>query len=174
MVAKPIEVFFTRQSRPEEFREQGDELGGVVRAAAAGAGRERLALIADWLQAEVERLGVDVQLGRSAKVTAADAMRGDTDPFAETDVDHVVLATGSLPGTVTYKTTKTAVVHDALTVLEALRSGDGDGGLPPGPIAVWDPIGGPVGISIAEALVAAGREVTLISPDLIVGTRVRL
>ena len=150
--------------------EQGDELGGVVRAAAAGAGRERLALIADWLQAEVERLGVTVELGRAARVTAADAMRGTTDPFAEVDADHVVLATGSLPGTPTYKTTKTAVVHDALTVLQALRAGDGDGGLPPGPIAVWDPIGGPVGVSIAESLVAAGREVTLVSPDLIIGT----
>lgn len=34
---------------------------------------------------------------------------------------------------------------------------------------VWDPIGGPVAVSIAERLAAAGRSVTLVTPDNIVG-----
>jgi 2,4-dienoyl-CoA reductase (NADPH2) len=150
--------------------ERGDELGGVVRDAAAGAGRKRLTLVADWLVAETGRLGVRVELGREARVTAADAMAGHHDPFAEADADHVVLATGSRPGARSYRVTRSAAVCDALDVLRAVRAGDPDGGLPPGPIAVWDPIGGPIGVSVAEVLVAAGREVSLVTPDLIVGT----
>ncbi|MEZ5145200.1 MAG: mycofactocin system FadH/OYE family oxidoreductase 1 [Acidimicrobiales bacterium] len=150
--------------------EQSHQLGGAVRDAAAAAGRERLTVVADWLVAETARLGVHVELDRPARVTAADAMRGATDPFAGQGYDHVVLATGSLTGPATYKVTKTAVVADARTVLAAVRAGDPDGGLPSGPVAVWDPIGGPIGVSIAETLVAAGREVALVTPDLIVGT----
>jgi 2,4-dienoyl-CoA reductase (NADPH2) len=41
--------------------------------------------------------------------------------------------------------------------------------LPDGPVAVWDPIGGPVGVSVAESLVASGRHVVLLTPDLIAG-----
>src|SRR5262249_40961488 len=41
--------------------------------------------------------------------------------------------------------------------------------LPEGSVAVWDPIGGPIGISVAEALRAQGRDVHLVTPDLIAG-----
>jgi len=41
--------------------------------------------------------------------------------------------------------------------------------LPDGPVAVWDPIGGPIAISVAESLRAGGREVHLVTPDLIAG-----
>lgn len=40
MVAKPIEVFFARQSRPEEFREQGDERLINAYAEVMGEGRD--------------------------------------------------------------------------------------------------------------------------------------
>jgi hypothetical protein len=36
-------------------------------------------------------------------------------------------------------------------------------------VAVWDPIGGPIGISVAESLREAGRDVHLVTPDLIAG-----
>jgi hypothetical protein len=41
--------------------------------------------------------------------------------------------------------------------------------LPDGPVAVWDPIGGPIAISVAELLRSQGREVALVTPDLIPG-----
>ncbi|SET88552.1 mycofactocin system FadH/OYE family oxidoreductase 1 [Geodermatophilus poikilotrophus] len=43
--------------------------------------------------------------------------------------------------------------------------------LPPGPVVVHDPVGGPVGVGVAELLAAAGREVTLVTPDAVVGER---
>ena len=41
--------------------DRADEPGGMVRVAAQGAGRHQLAAIADWLTAECERLGVDLR-----------------------------------------------------------------------------------------------------------------
>jgi len=43
--------------------------------------------------------------------------------------------------------------------------------LPPGPVVVSDPVGGPVGVGVAELLAAAGWEVTLVTPDEVVGAR---
>ncbi|SHN88784.1 mycofactocin system FadH/OYE family oxidoreductase 1 [Geodermatophilus obscurus] len=42
---------------------------------------------------------------------------------------------------------------------------------PPGPVVVHDPVGGPVGVGVAELLARAGREVTLVTPDAVVGER---
>jgi len=64
---------------------------------------------------------------------------------------------GSTPGT-------------AAEVLDARRRGSLDDVVPTGPVVVWDPIGGPIAVSVAEGLVADGREVALVTPDLIVGT----
>ncbi|MGY1590705.1 mycofactocin system FadH/OYE family oxidoreductase 1 [Geodermatophilus sp. SYSU D00708] len=44
-------------------------------------------------------------------------------------------------------------------------------GLPPGPVVVHDPAGGPVGAGVAELLAGAGREVTVVTPDEVVGVR---
>ena len=49
-----------------------------------------------------------------------------------------------------------------------------EGGWPDGPVAVWDPLGGPVGVSIAESLAGAGRSVTLVTPDWVAGTQLSL
>jgi 2,4-dienoyl-CoA reductase (NADPH2) len=42
--------------------------------------------------------------------------------------------------------------------------------LPEGPVVVDDPVGGPVGVGVAEWLAGAGRQVTLVSPDPVAGT----
>jgi len=39
-----------------------------------------------------------------------------------------------------------------------------------GPVVVDDPVGGPIGISIAEALAAAGRDTSIVAPDPVAGT----
>lgn len=68
---------------------------------------------------------------------------------------RVVLATGSQPGERSYEVTSTA---------EVIPAGELDGGAPrgpePGPVAIWDPIGGPIAVSIAELLVGRGGPCT--------------
>ncbi|HET9608413.1 MAG TPA: mycofactocin system FadH/OYE family oxidoreductase 1 [Acidimicrobiales bacterium] len=136
--------------------ERGDRLGGAVPVAAAGAGRERLVALTDWLAAECDRLGVKVETGREVTVDDVTA--------ATTAGTHVVLCTGSSPGRRDYEVAAGATV---LTAAEAL----GGGAAPPpdGPALVWDPIGGPIGISVAERLRGEGHEVALLTPDLIAG-----
>ncbi len=43
------------------------------------------------------------------------------------------------------------------------------GEAPPSPVLVWDPIGGPIGVGTAELLACIGSEVTLVTPDFVVG-----
>ena len=122
--------------------------GGMVPVAAAATGRARLASIAAWLAAECTRLGVVFRVDRVTESDIA-AFRGD-----------VVLCTGSRPGRPTYAVD--GVVVDAAAYL-------GGAPLPDGPVAVWAPVGGPIGVSVAETLRGDGREVALVTPDLIAG-----
>jgi 2,4-dienoyl-CoA reductase (NADPH2) len=146
-----------------ELLERTDELGGVLRAAAAGAGRERFDLFVDWLVAECRRLGVVIETGRDV---TPDELADETRP--------VVVCTGGRDGEVGYEVAEGAIRRTALDVLATHRSGDATAGLPEGPIAVWDPVGGTWAISVAELLAHAGRAVTLITPDLIAGNQLGL
>jgi 2,4-dienoyl-CoA reductase (NADPH2) len=138
------------RGHPVTVHERGARPGGAVRTAAAGAGRERLALVADWLEAECRRLGVEIRTGE-------ELASGDV-----ADGSMVVVATGGRRGASSYRASAAAVVPSAADVLDGAQ-------LPDGPVLVWDPIGGPVGISVAERLRAEGRDVTLATPDNIVG-----
>jgi mycofactocin system FadH/OYE family oxidoreductase 1 len=136
-------------------------LGGALRAAAAGPGRDRMALLAEWLEAECRRLGVQLETGTEITATDLDAARA---AGAE-----IILATGSRP----VRRFDPAVSIDALRVLRADREAglpDGPGGLPDGPVVVHDPVGGPVGAAVAEWLAAAGRRIAIVTPDQVVGT----
>jgi mycofactocin system FadH/OYE family oxidoreductase 1 len=141
--------------------ERMDRLGGALRVAAAGPGRERLGLLAGWLEAECRRLGVALELGYEA--TQADVEGADA----------VVLATGSRPAELPFPVDDDACVVTALTILGGNGNGNGNGegdcgGLSDGAVAVWDPIGGPIGVAVAE-LLARERPVVFITHDLIVG-----
>lgn len=132
--------------------ERSGTLGGMVRVAAAGAGRERLALVVDWLESECRRLGVHVV----AEPPGPDASGA------------VIWATGGQDAPPSYPVGAGAVRLSAAQYLAGAE-------LPPdGPIAVWDPIGGPIAVSVAERLAAAGRQTVLITPDFIVGTMLSL
>ena len=145
-------------------REWATEAGGMVRVAAAGAGRDRLEVVADWLVAECTRLGVVIETG--AEVTASDVAA------AEAAGTRVVLCTGSVAGDRTYDVVDDAESVTADALLAAARSGRVADLVPPGPVVIWDPIGGPIAVSVAELLVGADgvASVTLVTPDLIVGT----
>jgi 2,4-dienoyl-CoA reductase (NADPH2) len=137
--------------------ERGDRVGGALRAAAVGAGRERLARLTDWLEAECRRLGVRIDTGTEIGPEELASTRAK-------GVD-VLLATGSLP----VRRFDSGVAIDALTALAG-----GDGALPDGPVVVHDPVGGPIAVGVAEWLAAAGRQVTIVTPDQVVGTQLSL
>ena len=139
--------------------ERSGSLGGVVRSAARGEQRARLAVLADHLESECRRLGVTVMLDTDVGDADLDRMRADG--------CAVVVATGGVAGTLPFTVGPGAVVIDALTALDGAD-------LPDGPVVVWDPIGGPVAISVAERLAGVGRTVTLVTPDMLVGEKLAL
>jgi 2,4-dienoyl-CoA reductase (NADPH2) len=106
-------------------------------AARVGPGRP----LVEWLLGELDRLGVPIETGVSSIDTAAGEV--------------LVAATGSRPGERSYSIAPDALVLD---VLDAVP--------PEGPIAVWDPIGGPIAVALAERL---GRRAVLVTPDQLAG-----
>ena len=146
--------------------DRNSAVGGVLPYAARGAGRDRLALAVDWLERECIRLGVAIRLGVSIDAASLETLRNET---------TVVLATGANHGTLPFTIESAAYVRHGVDVL-ALD--DPALALPAGPIVVWDPIGGPLALSIAELLAANAirREagVILVTPDLLVGEKLSL
>ncbi len=121
--------------------ERDDRLGGI--AGVAGPARP----FVDWLIAECERLGVQVQLG--------------TDGRSVADGRHVVQATGGTAGRREYDIGEGAVVLDVADLRRGLAS------LPDeGTVALFDPIGGPIAVALAEEL---GDRAVLLTQDNIAG-----
>jgi mycofactocin system FadH/OYE family oxidoreductase 1 len=144
-----------------EVAERTPAVGGALRAGAVGPGRERLALLTDWLESECRRLSVTIAL--DAEVTPADVDR------AMIEGRDVILATGAQASPLDIPVDGSTIVLDAA----ALLAGDLDL-VPSGPVVVQDPIGGPIGVGIAEWLAGSGHEVALVTPDQIAGTLLSL
>jgi mycofactocin system FadH/OYE family oxidoreductase 1 len=141
--------------------DRAEHTGGAVRIAAAAAGRERLAALVDWLDAECRRAGVSIETGVEADAGYLDR--------AAAAGERIVLCTGGQTGARAYTLESESVSAAGSAVLGADELLAGHQALPEGPVCIWDPVGGPVGISVAETLAAAGIEVTLVTPDLLVG-----
>ncbi len=141
--------------------ERTDRVGGALRAASVGPGRERLGDLVAWLEAECARLGVTVDTGTEVTVDDLEAARSTG--------TAVVLATGGRPA-------PSEVPDDgSVPVVDAARALARDPeGLPDGPVVVHDTVGGPVGVGVAEWLAASGREVALVTGDPIAGTLLSL
>ena len=123
--------------------ERRDRTGGV--AAVAGPGGPLVA----WLEAECRRLGAEIAL-------ATPHARGAASP----DDRLWVFCTGGRPGARTYEIGPGAIVVDVVDYYEGAA-------LPAeGPVAVHDPIGGPIAVAVAERL---GARAVLVTPDLIAG-----
>jgi 2,4-dienoyl-CoA reductase (NADPH2) len=119
----------------------------------------------DWWRRELQRLDVTVSLGH--EVTAAEmdsALAGGV---------HVVLATGSVPGPRDYRIEPDAHVVEAADLLTLVNAGALHR-LPEGRAVVFDPIGGPVGVGIAELLAANGRPAAIVTQDQIAGTQLAI
>jgi hypothetical protein len=147
-----------------ELVEGADRLGGTLRLAALVGGRARLGRFADWLEAEVRRLGVRVRTDRRVGAGEVEAaVRGGR---------LVLLATGSLAGPRRYTVGPGVDVVEVVDLLERLRRGRPlDDGLAEGPVAVFDPVGDAVGVGVAEQLAAHGRPTSIISQDPVIGTQ---
>jgi mycofactocin system FadH/OYE family oxidoreductase 1 len=131
--------------------ERAGTLGGSLPVVAALPGRRRFADLAAWLAAECARLGVAVELG--TEVSAADVGTGP-----------VVVATGGRSRPPGFDVADGARVLTAAAVLAGAP-------LPEGAVVVHDPVGGPIGVGVAELLAAAGRAVAVVTPDEVVGSR---
>ena len=135
--------------------EASGQFGGAMRTAAKGPGWSRLDLLADWLVDECRHEGVElVTEHRVDGAAISDTADGAT---------HVIVATGGHPGTAGYEIAEASMLRHAVDVL------DDPSVLPDGEVLIWDPIGGPIGVSVAELLVAQGRRVHLATQDNIVG-----
>ncbi len=122
--------------------ERDARLGGI--AATAGPG----APFVEWLVRECDRLGVQVSL--STEATDTSSLEGT-----------VVQATGAGPGRRDYEIEPDAVVLDIVDVRRGVTP------LPEsGAVALFDPIGGPIAVAVAEEL---GERAVLITQDQIAG-----
>lgn len=127
--------------------ERRTAVGGL--AAVAGPNTR----LVDWLAAECHRLGVVIETGVTIET-------GGDDPVLDPEA-VIVQATGSQPGRREYTVEGSTPVIDVAT----LRRGEVT--LPEtGTIVVLDPIGGPIGVAVAEEL---GGRAVLVTPDHIAG-----
>jgi len=153
------------RGHPVRLVERGPALGGMLATAALVHGRQRLGAAVDWWQRELRRLDVAVALRH--EVTAAEV------DGALASGARVVLATGSVPGPREYHVTAGARVVEAADLIGLVDSGALDR-WPAGRAVVFDPVGGPVGVGVAEMLAAAGRPTSIVTQDQIAGTQLAL
>ncbi|MDO9174322.1 MAG: FAD-dependent oxidoreductase, partial [Actinomycetota bacterium] len=110
--------------------EHTDQLGGTA------ALLDHAAPFVEWLAEQCRSAGVSVELCADQSAATAD--------------DTLVQCTGGRPGTRSYTVEPGATVVDAVDAWQALVRGHGH--LPAGPIALFDPIGGPIAVRLAEQL----------------------
>jgi 2,4-dienoyl-CoA reductase (NADPH2) len=135
--------------------ERDQILGGMVRVAARAPGRERLAALVDWLESECRRSGVRIETGHEVTLEEIDGHEGP-----------IVHCTGSRPGRRSFEVAAGAAIATAAEVFSAERQVAEP---PPSPVVVWDPIGGPIGVGVAELLATHGATVSIVTPDHVVG-----
>jgi hypothetical protein len=121
--------------------ERSDRIGGL--AAVAGPN----GALVEWWRGEHERLGTDIRLG--------------TDTWTVGDHATLLQATGSSPGHRPYDTTDDALVLDVAEVRRGVVQIPNEG-----TVVVFDPIGGPIAVALAEEL---GDRAVLVTQDNIAG-----
>ncbi len=153
------------RGHPVRLAERGPVLGGMLATAALVHGRQRLGVAVDWWRRELERLQVTVSTEHEVSASEMDDVlaRGM----------RVVLATGSVPGPRDYRIATGGRVLEAADLLTLMSSGGLDQ-LPAGRAVVFDPVGGPVGVGVAELLAANGRPTSIVTQDQIAGTQLAL
>jgi mycofactocin system FadH/OYE family oxidoreductase 1 len=126
--------------------EQSPSLGGVA------ALIPHAAPLVDWLARAVEDAGVRVQLSTQQIHAAADEV--------------VVQCTGATAGTVPFQLAEGAAVIDVLDAWRAVIHGADAPWPDTGAVVLFDPIGGPIAVALAEQL---GDRAVLVTQDQIAG-----
>ena len=121
--------------------ERDDHIGGLGRAAGPHGP------LIDWWEREHELLGTDIRL--------------ETDSWETDDRTVVIQATGSLPCPRPYEAAPDATVLDIADIRRGAGAVPSDG-----TIVLFDPIGGPIAVALAEEL---GARAVLITQDNIAG-----
>jgi 2,4-dienoyl-CoA reductase (NADPH2) len=130
-----------RRGHRVEVVERSARVGGL--AAVAGPNGP----LVEWLERENRRLGVTIRID---------------DEFAVPENGEVVVqCTGSLPGRRAYEVDADATVIDIADLRRGVASLPDDGD-----VVVFDPIGGPIGIALAEEL---GSRAIVVTQDHIAG-----
>lgn len=136
--------------------ERRERLGGAVHVASTGPGRPRFVHLTHWLEERCRHLGVEIRMGVEldrAGIAAA-AASGKT----------VVLATGGRPRPPAFTVSAPGRYTTAAAVLEGPEP-------EPRRAVVWDPVGGPVAVAVAEHLAARSHDVHYATEDAIAGSR---
>ena len=140
-----------------ELHEATRRLGGQVAIAASAPHRSDIGAITQWLVDEIERLGVTIRLSSMVEPDIVD----------EVDPDEVIVATGSTPRRDGFQlaTPVTPIPgHDLAHVYSSWDVfGFGGRAAVEGPCVVFDDTGTFEAISVADALLATGAAVTMIS-----------
>lgn len=134
------------------FERQG-RLGGTLALVAGGPGRERWSRLLDWLRRELDRLAVDVRLGR--EVSADDVLASDP--------DAVIVATGGRPrphGLPLGGPPEIPILSPRAVLAGEIPWGED--------VLVVDREGGWPAVLAAEVLAAAGRRVEIVTEDMFV------
>ena len=138
-------------------------LGGQVTIAATAPHRSDIGAITEWLSGEVERLGVTIRLNTMV----------DPDVVAEVDPDDVIIATGVSPRRDGFQLSTPVTPVPGHDLPHVFTSWDvfGFGGRATltGPAVVYDDTGTFEAISVADALLAAGLEVTMVGRQDAIG-----
>jgi 2,4-dienoyl-CoA reductase-like NADH-dependent reductase (Old Yellow Enzyme family) len=138
-------------------------LGGQVAIAATAPHRSDIGAITEWLTSEVERLGVKVVLNTWV----------DPDTVAQLAPDEVILATGATPRRDGFQLTtpiEPIPGHDLPHVHTSWEVfGFGGRASLSGPALVYDDTGTFEAISVADVLLEAGLEVTMVGRHEAIG-----
>lgn len=134
--------------------ERETQLGGTVALAAKGPGRSELALITDYLQAQVEKLDVEVHLGVEVTV----------EMLLEQRPEAVLIATGARTGTGLLPIPGHDLPH--VTDIRRILRGECRAGQR---IVLIDETDSHGVLSVAELLATEGRTVEIVTEDWYVG-----
>ncbi len=142
------------RGRPVVLYERSQTLGGAVRLAAKGPGRAELQHITEYLQAEIEKLGVEIRTGVDVTV----------DMIVEQHFNTVIVATGAHTGTGLLPLQGHDLPH--VTDVRRILAGETIEGQR---VVLIDEMSSHGVLSVIELLATAGKHVDVVTEDWYVG-----
>lgn len=142
--------------------EAAPRIGGAFRLAGMQPRRGQIIDLLDWYERQLDQLGVDLRLGALIDGEAA----------AQMAADHIIVATGSLPDPAGFQKALPALAElpglarGNVFSVEDVLSGEARPGKR---VLLLDEAGGWRGLGTAWKLAQQGHQVTLVSPDPMIG-----